>query len=304
MKELFYQYRYKQFQHHLQSLNTENLINKYIADLEKYPYKFIEQHDQQVRGLLSFTPFSTLSKILKQRIFFLNHFLIDDRYSTYQQLFLVAFQKFSQEIDFLISRQPINNVKAVNSLLKNGFYYVCGESIFTLNLAKYQIPEIKDQGCISLAQQEDLAEIKSIAKFNHKHNRYLNDSFFDKKNIHQLFEKTLEYSFAHPDHNICVYKKNKQIVGYISFIHNKNLSQDIGNATYGSLDYIVIDERFQNNNIGYALNNYALQQLKAKKVNIISVKTMANNYPAIRLLLKNHFVITSQNVILHYLKKK
>ncbi len=50
-------------------------------------------------------------------------------------------------------------------------------------------------------------------------------------------------------------------------------------------------------------NVQLLNYLKKNDITVVSVKTMASNYRAIRLLTKNSFILSSQNTVLHWFNK-
>ena len=109
-------------------------------------------------------------------------------------------------------------------------------------------------------------------------------------------------SFFKKNHLVFVYEEEGHIKGFITAIENENLSQ-LTKRRLASLDYISVSPDCQQKNVGFALNCYALNYLKANGINGVAVKTMASNYKAMGLLRKNDFTLTSQNTILHRFSK-
>lgn len=253
------------------------------------------------KGVASFKYFHTLSKVLNLNCFFLDNFLLENESENdYKSLFLECFNKYKDDIDFIIARQPIDNQNAIRALSKNNFYYVCSESIFSKDITKEEIQDYEEFNNITTPTKDELPAIKKLAENYHKCNRYLRDEFFSAETVQKLFEKSIENTYK--KNWLYVYKEKDEIIGYITFLINEKISSTHQNLNYGSLDYIVVKEKYQGKNIGFLLNQYAVRELKKKNISILSVKTMANNYPAIRLLHRDQFILTSQNVIMHLRK--
>ena len=297
---LFENYHYKNFQHKIQNLSTKKMIDFYVENFMNSKYKFDFDRENN-KGIISFKFFNTLSNVLNLNCFFLDHYLLQNEIEEdYQFLFKKSYEKYINKIDFIIARQPIDSQKSIQALFKNNFYYVCSESIFSKNISKQEITDNDKFKNISIPKEEELSVIKEIALNYHKCNRYLRDEFFNPEIIQKLFERSIERTYK--KNWLYVYKEQGEILGYITFLINEKISSFHEKASYGSLDYIVVKEKYQGKNIGFLLNQYAIRELQKKQVSFLSVKTMANNYPAIRLLHRDQFILTSQNVIMHLRK--
>ncbi len=302
---LFMQYSFKEYQLEKQKIDKKRLAKNFAKNFKENKITYLYKEKNKVLGLASLQKFDALSNICKRNVFFLKDLVVEkNQQKTYENLINNLFNKYQDNFEFLINRQPVDNNPAINALLKKGFYYVCSESIYTLNkLQKKIISENKEFNHIKKATKKDLLFLQKIASNNHNYKRYLFDSFFKSVQIKDLYNKVIENSYEKKNHEIFVYKKNDKIKGFISFIINQKLSQAM-KVNYASLDYITVDKRYQKEGIGYLLSEFALKTLKEKfKSEVISVKTMANNYQAINLLTKMNFCKTSESLILHYQKK-
>lgn len=307
IQKLFLQYGYKDFQHRRQFVDTKKLAKEYEKKLLGEKYHYLLKENGNIVGVTSMHHFKSLSKIWNKKVYFLRDFVVDQKTDNisdnYKRLFNCFFDKYKKDIDFLITKQPTDNYRAVNSLLEKGFYYVCDEVIYTLDLEK----DSRDYNagskntCIRFAKKSDLDSLKKMVYGNHKFNRYLFDPTFSPSDVIKLYERVIEQSYHNPHHSIYVYEIKGKIVGFLTTIYNEQISYMMNNQ-YGSFDYIIVDERYQRAGIGSVLMDRALADFKKKGIRIISVKTMANNYPSIRLLIKDGFFITSQNIILHFRK--
>ena len=238
------------------------------------------------------------SRIMGFPVFHLKHFLAVE-----PEAFRPLSARVKEAIEIhpgacIVAKQPSDDIEAVNALLKLGFYYVCGESVFSLNLDRIEV--LPDAGSKQIRQTrpEDLDRLKALSRLSHADIRYYLDPRFDREKVSSYYAALSEKSFRHPDHRVFIYTEGDEILGYLSVILNRNLSRIMG-RNFASLDYIAVAPSAQRQNIGSALNGFALNYLKENGINGVSVKTMASNYRAIRLLYKSSFVLTSQNMILH-----
>ncbi len=302
LKSFFQTYPYKQFQQFFSKINqsivAENQLNSFLKD----PICFILEDNNTglYQGIASMAFFPMTSIAFSMQCFLLKNFFVKKpTQALYDQLLEGLLKKTKNQVDFIISRQPVDNVLGIKALCLKNFYYVCMESVFTLPLEQVTFENLESFNHITMAEEKDLDVVFDLAKKNHAENRYLYDGFFDPTKVQDLYQQVIRQSYQKSNQALFVYRLKKKIIGFITTIKNQSLSQQMGFG-YGSLDYIVVDKEFQKQNIGYFLNAYALKDLYKKGVLFASVKTMASNYKAIKLLHKNGFTLTSQNVLLHW----
>ena len=302
--KLFKNYFFKEYQLEKQKIDKVKLAKDFESNFIDNKKTYLYKRGEKILGLASLKRFDALSNICGKEVYFLKDLVVEkNQQELYEKLVKNLYEKYSPIFDFMITRQPVDNHQAINALLKKNFYYVCSESIYTLNdLNKKPTAENEAFKFIRKARKEDLPTLKKVASNNHNFKRYLFDSFFKSEQIKDLYDQVIENSYKQGNHEIFLYEKENKIKGFISLILNQNLSK-LMNIHYASLDYITVDSKYQKDGLGYLLSTFALKRLKEQfKSEVISVKTMSNNYQAINLLNKMGFCKTSESMILHFKK--
>ncbi|HBE04567.1 MAG TPA: hypothetical protein DC049_19130 [Spirochaetia bacterium] len=300
--ELFSSYPYKSLQQKIQKIDQKTIINYYLEKFEKAEFSCIHKENGRPAGCISSVRFSFLSDFFKKNIYTIADFIArESSGNIYQSLIRELLEK-NHKMDFAICKVPLDDYSAVNALVNAGFYYICSEAHLTCNLENTTIPQAEDFSGVSGCSEEDLPQVLEIASRSHENIRYYYDNYFDNSRVDQLYRRILQDEFKSSNAEIFVYREDKTVAGFISIIYNRRLSELMGRG-YASLDFIGVDTSRQHSGIGLILNNYALSRLRSRNISIISVKTMASNYPALRLLAKTGFFPTSQNIVLHYRSK-
>lgn len=282
------------------------MASYYSDSIENDFLKRTIEVDGKIQGLLSLSRLVDFSDFLEFSVYLLKNYLVLEEKA---DSVLPLLEKRLHEVILnlpsshcIVAKLPIDNYKCINSLIKMDFYYVGGESIFSLDLSKpfsYELPHTdRSLPIIRLAKEKDLSKIKNLSSESHFDIRYLHDPNFDADRVKSYYTKIAMDSFSKKNHFVFVAEEENKIKGFITAIENKNLIQSTGRHL-ASLDYIAVSPSCQQKNLGYMLNCHALNYLKGNGINGVSVKTMASNYRAIRLLKKNGFTLTSQNTVLH-----
>jgi len=95
--------------------------------------------------------------------------------------------------------------------------------------------------------------------------------------------------------------KDKTVVGFLICLINKKLN-DALNKKIAILDFMAIDESCKGMKIGSGLLAHFINDIK-DKYEMIELRTMNNNFPAINLYQKFGFLIISSDLIFHkYIK--
>lgn len=299
LKKLFLNYPYKQYQNHLQKLDQEKLAAFFSDRFEKKLRK-----KQLSEGIISMNLMEKFSKQMGFDVFLLSDVLVYGEKETHYRRLLQEIKKDLLKIDsVLVAKEPIDNVLLNNALLKEGFYFVCGESVFTLDTTKLKSVESDGFNYVRRAQEKDIARIRKLSRNAHSDIRYYYDRYFDREKVGVFYEDIVSEAVFSKNERCFVYEKEGEIEGFITLIFNEGLSKKMGRG-YSSLDYISVNPEKQKEGVGFVLNNYAIDYLIKNSAEICVVKTMASNYRAIRLLIKNHFVLSSQNLVYHYTKNR
>jgi len=294
--KLFLSYPYKKYQLAVQKIQPETIAAYYAnRALRASCIKYTAGEDKSLSAVITIEKSHTLSQSFGFPIAFVTNFICSDTQNYHA---ILSSAKDILDGYFLICRQPADNTAAVNALQKCGFYYVCTETVYTLDLDTQPQYSNDNFSRIRPCTEDDLDKVRTIAENEHTDIRFYFDPYFPREKTARFFSETIVRSFNNPSHRVFVYDGDNGPAGFITSIHNKGLSEICGRG-YGSLDYIAVDRSYQKTHAGYALNNYALEDLRRGGCSVVSVKTMGSNYRAMRLLQKNKFIPTSHNIILH-----
>ena len=166
LKSFFQTYPYKQFQQFFskidQSIVAENQLNSFLKD----PIRFILQDSTGIyQGIASMSFFPMTSVVFSMQCFLLKNFFVKNpSQALYNKLVEGLLKKTKNQVDFIISRQPVDNVLGIKALCLKNFYYVCMESVFTLPLGKVTFENHENFNHITMAQEKDLDIIFDLAK--------------------------------------------------------------------------------------------------------------------------------------------
>ena len=173
---------------------------------------------------------------------------------------------------FITAKIDINEVKYINYLLQNGFYFVLNEIVLEckdFNISSYDI------------------KIKEIDSLAIDYNFFTQTRFHLDKNLKEkadlLWNNYLKTFKNKPNRHILVALDNQKIIGI--FLFEK--------IDFIYLSFVYIDENYRNKGIGKALMN----EIKKYKLKIITGTQLQN--PALNFYLKNKFLIKQSNVVLH-----
>ena len=312
VKLLFASYPFKRFHLYLSKLDKHRLAEIYADNFYRDDIQELISINNHPLGLASLKRFSSLSTHFNLNAYFLKNFIHNEQVQNgYEKLLQNIFRnQKSNQLDFMITRQPVDNVEAINALLKYRFYYVATETVYDLNLQHINNIDNMDFELVEMinpknydthTNQQESDQIKKIAHDNHHDNRYLCDPFFAPEHVKRFYANIITDSLSKKNHEVFAYRLDGKIRGFITTIINEDFNHKMP-YRYASLDYIAVDYPYQKKNIGYVLNNYALDHFRKRDIDFVSVKTMGSNYRAMRLLSKSRFVIGSQNMILHWKK--
>lgn len=313
-RALFSNYSYKDYQQKLEKLSPENLkqLIDFFADhfLKQKKRLLLEDGEENALGLVSLRDFSLLSSVLKLDAFLVRDFYasqqlkLEKRRETYKKMTQWLQDQYCNKPSFASARIAIEDNLAISALTEANFYYVTSESLFCKTLTKNDFPKNFESMITNIRpyKQGDLQQIKSIACENHKIGKFHCDVNFSHEEIKTIYVKTLESSLKCDRHKVFVYALGEEVIGFITVIENKSLSEKLGRG-YGSLDYICVKKDHQKSGVGLALNLFGMDYLFKRHCATLYVKTLSHNYPAINLLNKSGFSLASTSLIYHYLRR-
>lgn len=302
MTSLFHNYPYKTFQLRSQGMEPEKAADFFLSRVGQSRYYLSDtEKPEDASYIFSHGPLEPLFSRYPLKAHLCKNFLFD---KSIQSNFRTALKQYLKDLDYevMVFRTAIDDRHAISLLTDLEATYICSESIYTLKLKAQTFSDrFNNWSSIEEANEGDKDSIESLSQLNHYDNRFLKDERFNSKKIKALFGNIASDSLAKAGHKVWVFREKGQVLGFITVIINKAMSEAMG-VQLASLDYIAVGAEAQGKNIGTALNDFALNALKEAGVEYVSVKTLANNYPAQKILVKSGFFMSSQNMILHLWK--
>jgi ribosomal protein S18 acetylase RimI-like enzyme len=140
--------------------------------------------------------------------------------------------------------------------------------------------------------------VLEIVEDTHVHNRFAYDPIIREDLARSLYRRLVENCFDQPQFTVLVARSLGTVEGFIISKTNETFFQVVGKKT-GSLDLIGVRPAARNRGLGAELNRAALHRLAQDGVAYAAVRTLANNYPALRITFKTGFAITSTSLHFH-----
>lgn len=202
------------------------------------------------------------------------------------------------EVDFLDCRVAVDDVYAAHALEACAFRYV-GSEIFLgqkigPNSQPQCLPGIEFRRC----RREDRSEILRIVREAHVHNRFVYDPIFEETAAKSLYCRLVTNSFDDNEFEFIVADSGNTIEGFVTLKMNTSFSHAVG-ISCGSLDLIGVRPEKRNRGLGAALNRAALYRMAQQRMQYVAVRTLASNYPALRICLQTGFTVTSTTLLFH-----
>lgn len=150
---------------------------------------------------------------------------------------------------------------------------------------------------MNIADSDNASEVLRIAR-QHKHNHAFYDDFLDKKKTKKLFCEEAMGFLHNKERKIYVLKsKDGKVLGFISYLEpilfNKALNKKVI-----TVDFIAVDKRSQNKNLGAHLLASTLAMMS--DFEIAELRVASDNYPALNFYTKFGFRIIGGDVWLSY----
>jgi len=309
IKEIFLSYPFKNFQQQFQNIDKNTLSTFLAKNLTNtlndinYENYFIPQ-----KALLTINKDKWHSSIYNINMAKISNLVLMENNESIYPLIYEQIDNFVRKnsIQHLSCRLDISDFDNIQFLQQNGFYYV-GESI------KMCLKVEGDRRVSSVPlnpkwnfeivdyKPEHKNNIKQIARTAHNKNYFFFDPNLDKQKTAILFEKWTERCIDSLAEKVFVAMKNKTVVGFLIYLINKKLN-DALNKKIAILDFMAIDESCKGMKIGSGLLAHFINDIK-DKYEMIELRTMNNNFPAINLYQKFGFLIISSDLIFHkYIK--
>ncbi|HCU01672.1 MAG: TDP-fucosamine acetyltransferase [Candidatus Moranbacteria bacterium GW2011_GWE1_35_17] len=195
-----------------------------------------------------------------------------------------------ENISVIQSCCDISDIKSINLLEKNGFYFADLKMTYFLDLENINIEKAE----VVFAVAKDVFLLKKIAakSFVDK-SRYYHD-FFEKEKADKLFEIWIEKAVNGTFDDFCIKtEKDGVVAGFITGKKIDDLSARIG--------IIGVDDSFQSRGAGTKLLESLFYFYKSEGVKSVYVSTQGKNIGANNFYIKNGFKI--KNIEAWFYKK-
>jgi len=180
----------------------------------------------------------------------------------------------------------------------SGFRFVGSEVYLVKPLENVSLTEDYIHSGCEPCPKERLLEVLDIMDNNHFHNRYMYDPRIPSDRANDIYKEFLSTSAYEKDYRLLIKCSGTEIDGFILYKFNATLSEAMGRK-YASLDFIAVKGGRKNAGVGVALNKGAINDLVREGVSHVVVRTLASNYPAIRICQKIGFQLTSTDLHFH-----
>ncbi|HOK40167.1 MAG TPA: GNAT family N-acetyltransferase [bacterium] len=304
LKKFFIHYPYKKYQLSTIGISKRKMTEYLLTTIEgEETFNFAAIAKTKLVGFITLKKLFFLSNIFGYNIFSMKHFLYDNSFKEKSKLLLNYSIAEKKEIDVITCKVASDDITTIHILEDNNFNFVGNQLDLILDLTKYKKNYEYEKKYIREAKRDDFKEIYKIIKKVHTKNPYIYDPNFDNNDVVKLYCKILEYHLNDELYKIFVYEKENQVIGFITIKLNVIFSKYAGKNCV-SLDFIGVQNNYQNKGIGSQLNAFSLDYLKANNYEICAVKTLSDNYYSIYICSKFGFKITSSNLLFHRWIKK
>jgi L-amino acid N-acyltransferase YncA len=304
LKQLFIDYPYKNFQLKNIGIDKNRMVDYLIDTISgKDIFNYSAYQLDKLKAFISLRKLNMLSKFFDYSIYSIRHFLKSNDNEKDPQLLLNYALSSMLDADVITSKVASDDISIIHSLETNSFNFVGNQIDLILNLNEYNIDKSIDENNISLVKEDELSDVLRIIEMVHTKNPYAYDPNFDNDLVKKLYQKITVDAAKEKSYKIFVYKINSKIIGFITMKYNYNFSA-YSKKKCASLDFIGVDKNEAFKGLGVQLNIYVLNMLKSEGYDICAVKTLSDNYSALRICNKLGFKITGSSLLFHKWRDK
>jgi GNAT superfamily N-acetyltransferase len=187
------------------------------------------------------------------------------------------------------------NLQLINLLIKNNFMLMDYQVTLIRKISKEKNFNICEN--IFEYSESDLYDLKSISNGSFLNSRLYMDENLDNKKTDLLHELWVGNDCSFRADKVFVYKSNNNILGYITLLRNSS-KFDLNELPIVDIDLLVVSKQARGLGIGKKLVSCSINWAQSI-TNIMTVKTQANNFPALKVYQSNGFSLEHLNVSLH-----
>lgn len=297
---LFAGYPFKDYQLNQQEIPKEKMCRMLACDLrDNSTHILISKQDGLLNGIVAIRTLPWISKIIEARAASIAHFLATNQTPSILRRMLKELLSRQTGLDFIDCRVANGDIGAIHSLEEAGFRFTGNDVFMVRRMNIYQRQDGEMRSACRSCTANDWPRVKELARKVHVHNRFMNDPRISRGKAREIFSRYIaEFGCRAPYHGL-LHQENGRVTGFILYKWNQRLYNVIGKR-YASLDFIGVDPAAQCRGIGHLLNTAALNHLAAEGADYVSVRTLGSNYPAMRILYKSGFELSSSDFHFHY----
>lgn len=299
VRRLFQEYPHKDFQLKSMKVSKEGMADYLQTTLHSPGTQSIcLRANGKLVGLIALKSLPWMSEHFGLKMYAVPHLLAGFEGPLVRARLLRYVIEELQEVDFLDCRIAADDVYAAQALEAAGFRYVGTEVYLGQELGRDELFDPLADIEIAECSRTDRKQVLEIVESTHVHNRFACDPLIGADLTRSLYRKLVGNCFDQAQFTTLVARGHGAVQGFIISKTNKTFCQVVGMKT-GSLDLIGVSPDIRNRGLGACLNRAALQRMAQQGVQYVGVRTLANNYPALRITFKTGFAVTSTSLHFH-----
>ncbi|AFM22875.1 GNAT family N-acetyltransferase [Desulfomonile tiedjei] len=298
-KELFAFYPHKDFQLLSMGVQKDRMAHYLAGTLADPNTQSICLRDNgRLMGLIALQALPWMSQHFGLRMYAVRHLLSrSDGPLEHARLLRFVMEELP-EVDFLDCRVAVDDIYSAHALELCGFRYVGTEVFMGRHLANDVAPSLPAGIELDFCRPSERQEVLDIVEATHVHNRFAYDPMIHTAIAKSLYCRLVENCFRTDQFGVMVARSRKGVEGFITFKTSENFSRTVG-IRAASLDFIGVRPERRNKGLGVALNHAALSHLGQNGAEFAAVRTLASNYPALQILSRSGFKVTSSSLHFH-----
>lgn len=299
VRQLFKEYPHKDYQLRTMGVAKDRMATYLEGTLRAPGVQSICLRDNgRLVGLVALQSLPWMSEHFNMKMYAVPHLLAKSNGPLVRARLLRYVVEELHDVDFLDCRIAVDDVFSAQALETCGFRYVGTEVYLGQELGNYEHPPPLSGLEIRICKRADRRQVLEIVEATHVHNRFVYDPLIDARLARSLYRRLVENLFEDDQFNISVACSRGAVQGFIISKINSAFASVVGLMS-GSLDLIGVRPETRNRGLGAQLNRVALSQMARQEVQFAAVRTLASNYPALKITAKTGFGVTSTSLHFH-----
>jgi ribosomal protein S18 acetylase RimI-like enzyme len=299
VRRLFKEYSHKDFQLKSMQVSKEAMADYLETTLQSPDTQALcLRANGKLLGLIGLKFLPWMSEHFGLKMYAVSHLLAGMEGPLVRARLLRYVVEELHEVDFLDCRIAVDDVYAAQALESAGFRYVGTEAYLGQELRRHEPLAPLADFEIAACSHDERRQVLEIVETTHVHNRFACDPLIGPDQVRSLYSKLVANCFDQSQFTTLVARSHGAVQGFIISKTNETFDQLVGRKT-GSLDFIGVRPDSRNRGLGAYLNHAALQAMARQDIQYVGVRTLANNYPALRITYKSGFTVTSASLHFH-----